>query len=182
MTPQRKRILQEFSLWVAVSAARQGIKIRGHKLYPFLQQVDLVTVLSPEHVWSDDDFEHWHEDQVTLLAKRAGIQIGWSAKLINMLLKTCVYIAREGHPTLAARIHPPIDNLLIREVCRRYPPANPRNRNLVRLCRGGVPISGILTYDQYRGVIRGLSEVASREGCNLFEIESLWSARDEASD
>jgi hypothetical protein len=174
----RKKIIGEFSYWVAVSAARQGIPVRGRKLYPFLRGVDLASLLDPEHSWSDKDFAQWHHAQVLRLTDAAGINIGWSAKLINMLLKTSVYIAGEGHPSLAALIHPPIDNLLIQQICRRYA-SDPLNADLIRLCKTGVPISSIITYEHYRLVVGGLSQVARRENCSLFEVESLWSARDD---
>lgn len=104
--------------------------------------------------------------------------MGWSAKLIAMLLKILVYVGSEGHPSLVPSLHPPIDNALIAEIRRRYPLRDSRNAVLRRRCGGGVPITRIVTYDQYRDVVLGLPEVATRENCTLFEIESLWSARD----
>jgi hypothetical protein len=178
MSAKRSRIISEFSLWVAMSAARQGSPVRGRKLYPFLLSVDLAPVLDQGHAWTPEEFQRWHEDQVTGLASAAGIQIGWGAKLIAMLLKTRVYLGGEGHPSLASLIHPPIDTALIREILRRYPRGDPKNARIAGLCKGGFPISKIVTYDQYREVIRGLREVAARENCTLFETESLWSARE----
>lgn len=170
--------MNEFSLWVAMSAARQGCPVRGRKLYPFLQSVDLTAILDGEHEWTADEFQSWHEAQAVALARAAEIPLGWSAKLIAMLLKTRVYLGREGHCSLAPLIHPPIDNALIAEIRRRYPLHDSRNTRLRNLCDCGVPISRIATYHQYRDVIRGLLEVATRENCTLFEIESLWRARD----
>jgi|ERR1035441_7949062 hypothetical protein len=175
---QRSRIIHEFSLWVAVSAARQGIKVKGHKLYPFLNSVDLATVLDPNRSWTVEEFQCWHKGQVVRLDGAASIGIGWSAKLINMLLKTRVYVACEGHPSLPAVIHPPIDNFLIKHISNRYSSADPRNAAMLRMCKGGIPITGVRTYEQYLNVIDGLSQVAKRENCTLFEVESLWSARD----
>ena len=178
MNARRSRILNEFSLWVAMSAARQGCPVRGKKLYPFLGSVDLTAIVDGEHEWTADGFESWHEAQAVGLAVAARIPIGWSAKLIAMLLKTRVYTGSEGHGSLTPLIHPPIDNALVAEIRRRYPLHDSRNRRLRSLCDAGVPITRIVTYEQYRDVIRGLREVATRENCTLFETESLWSARD----
>jgi hypothetical protein len=95
-----------------------------------------------------------------------------------MLLKTRIYPGGEGHASLAAVIHPPVDNALVSEIRRRYPSRDPRNAELLRLCDRGVPILKIVTYDQYGDVINGLRLVAARENCTLFEVESLWSARE----
>lgn len=160
-----------------MSAARQGCSVRGKKLYPFLQSVDLTPILDGENEWTTDRFESWHEAQTGRLAAAARIFIGWAAKLIAMVLKTRVYLGKEGHVSLAAVIHPPIDNALITEIQRRYPYSDSQNRRLRNLCEGGIPISKILNYEQYRDVISGFKEVATREDCTLFETESLWSAR-----
>jgi hypothetical protein len=40
------------------------------------------------------------------------LPIGWAVKLINVYLKTLVYLAREGRSGLIESIHPPIDNEL----------------------------------------------------------------------
>lgn len=161
-----------------MSAARQGCPVRGRKLYPFLRSVDLAPVLDQGRVWTSGEFEGWHESQAVGLAASAGIPIGWSAKLINMLLKTRVYAGGEGDASLKAVIHPPVDNALVGEIRRRYPSRDAANAELRRLCDRGVPISGIASYDQYRDVIKGLRLVAARENCTLFEAESLWSARE----
>lgn len=147
---------------MAVSSARQGIKVKGHKLYPFLNDIDLATVLDPERSWAVDEFQCWHEDQVVRLEGAAKTGIGWSAKLVNMLLKTRVYVACEGHPSLAAVIHPPIDNLLIKQISRRYS-SDPRNRAMVRMCQGDIPITGIRTYEQYRNNWRPLPSRKARK-------------------
>lgn len=139
---------------------------------------DLTAIIDGEHEWTADGFESWHEAQAAGLAVAARIPIGWSAKLIAMLLKTRVYTGREGHRSLAPLIHPPIDNALVAEIRRRYPLHDSRNTSLRSLCDAGVPITRIVTYEQYRDVIRGLREVATRENCTLFETESLWSTRD----
>jgi hypothetical protein len=70
MSAKRSRIMSEFSLWVAMSAARQGSPLRGRKLYPFLQSVDLEAVLDQSHVWITEEFQRWHEDRVVALLRQ----------------------------------------------------------------------------------------------------------------
>ena len=112
------------------------------------------------------------------LALTAGVQIGWAAKMVNMLLKVRVFIAREGDPSLPNLIHPPIDNLLIDAIRRAFPSTGLKaelRKQIVGLCSTGKPISGITTYEQYLKVIEGLRMAARARMCSLFEIEALWS-------
>ena len=122
--------------------------MRGKKLYPFLQSVDLTAIIDGEHEWTADGFESWHEAQAVGLAIAARIPIGWSAKLIAMLLKTRVYTGREGHDSLTPLVHPPIDNALVAEIRRRYvsqPKPDKRNQHFVsaEVHQGGLGVGTV---------------------------------------
>jgi hypothetical protein len=112
---KRSRIIQELALWAAVSAP-QDISVRGRKLYPFRREVDLAVVLDVERCSTGVEFQAWHHEQVVSLARAASIEVGWAAKLVNMLLKALVYIGSKGHQSLLIVIHPPIDNSYDRRV------------------------------------------------------------------
>jgi hypothetical protein len=106
------------------------------------------------------------------------VPIGWAAKIVNMLTKIHVYVAGRGSPKLRGLIHPPIDNLLVNAILKKYSrlkQAECRNRDeIIRLCSMGKPIKSVTTYGRYLEVIEGLNMVAESEGWTLFETESLW--------
>ncbi len=88
----------------------------------------------------------------------------------------------EGHSSLRELIHPPIDNVLVDAIRKKYSKKRLQNRELRTLCDRGKPIKSMATYEQYLDVVRGLKMVAEREGWTLLEVESLWRPQDEPSE
>ncbi len=173
----RDIIVAKFARWAAASAARQGCNVKGRKWYKHLDQVALDTLLALPPPVSDAAFSEWHQREVEKLALSANTQIGWAAKMVNMLLKVHVYIGRRGDSSLLTVIHPPIDNLLVKAIEREFSrrgDGGHLNRELRDLCKLGKPISGIKSYSQYSKVIEGLRLASERRKCTLFEIEHLW--------
>jgi hypothetical protein len=162
-----------------MSAARQGIHFRGRKLYPYLEKIPINDLLGKEGPTSETEFSTWHKGASERLAESIQVEVGWSAKLINIILKVRVYIGSEGDHSLLALIHPPVDNRLIDGVCRQFSKSNPENAALRQLCKLGKPIKSMITYTDYVKVISGLRLVSARIGCTLFEVESLWSVQNE---
>ena len=175
MGDRRSKIIYHFAKWVAMSSARQGPKVRGQNLYPYIQKINFDKLLQAKNI-SPEAFAEWHRNQTESLAKKPEVPIGWAAKLINMMTKTRVYIAREGASSLLDLIHPPVDTKLIKGIRKKYPPE--RNPNLKALYDYTKTISGIDTYEKYCKIIAGLRQVAEIEECSLFEVESLWDPAD----
>jgi hypothetical protein len=177
----RKTIIAEFALWAAVSAAKQGCKLKGNKWYPHLRLVNLDDLFELPAPVSPESFTCWHHREVEDLAKRADVAVGWAAKLVNMLTKTNVYIAGQGDRSLLRVIHPPIDNRLVIAVQRKFPLKGRdrhSNQEIRRLCALGKPIGGVASYEQYLEVIRGFQFAAERFNWTLFETERLWQPDD----
>jgi hypothetical protein len=173
----RDNIVAKFARWAAASAARQGCKVRGRKWYKHLDEVALDDLFAIPPPVSDGAFREWHEREVKKLAFRASVEIGWAAKMINMLLKVHVYIGHRGDSSLLAVIHPPIDNLLVKGIEREFSLKGQSadvNQEIRSLCKLGKTISGIANYDQYSSLIEGLRLASERRKCTLFEIERLW--------
>jgi hypothetical protein len=106
-----------------------------------------------------------------LIRKKAPkLPVGWAAKLINVYLKTRVYLAGDGCPELVDRIHPPIDGFLWRGIKARFEniPGITDQTHVVST------IKGIRTYDTYRTIIGGCEQIASELGCRLIEVDQLW--------
>lgn len=96
--------------------------------------------------------------------------VGWAAKLINIYLKTMVYLAGEGRADLVQCIHPPIDNGLwkgIRIAYKHRPDIISKTHIVNR-------IKEINTYDKYRTIIQGCRLIAEDRGYYLIEVEELW--------
>ncbi len=182
----RNTIITRFARWAAASAARRCPDLRDSKeWYEHLDRVDLAGLLTMRPPVSSAAFLGWHQREVEGLERRAGVQIGWAAKTVNMLLKMHVYIAGRGDPSLLAVIHPPIDNDLVDAIRREFPKNDshhPQNREIRKKCDLGKPISDVTSYAQYSEVIAGLILASERLGCTLFEIESLWANAGSSTD
>ena len=58
-------------------------------------------------------FYAWHADAVRAMMKREPrLTVGWATKIINVYLKTRVYIGAQGRHHLKEMIHPPIYAIL----------------------------------------------------------------------
>ena len=86
-------------------------------------------MLSGEAEISADDFNCWHQRQTEALCCRANdlrpevvpFPVGWSAKLINVFLKTTSYVGNLGRAGLRDVLHPPLDNGLRAGLLKRFP-------------------------------------------------------------
>src|SRR5205814_1336324 len=66
-------------------------------------------------------FDGWHADAVrTMIHRERRLTVGWATKIINVYLKTRVYIGGHGRHHLKEMIHPPIDAGLWLGLERRF--------------------------------------------------------------
>lgn len=177
MTP-RPKIVDDYACWTALSALRSGA---GHPksandVHKALNSVRFEPLFDrPRGTISESEFAGWHRATVTSLGSQ-DFCVGWAAKLVNVYLKTRVYLAGDGRTGLSALIHPPIDAGLWAGIRRRFP----RDAELNALMHpSGGPgriktISGITRYGQYSEIIEGCRRIAARERCKLIELEQFW--------
>ena len=175
----RCQILVEYAKWTALSAVRAGCPIRAREpVYRLLDGVAFAEVLCGEA----SDFNEWHECQTVALCDRAKphlpetwiashgreFPVGWSAKLLNVFLKTAVYAGGLGGDGLRGVLHPPLDAGLqngLKERFRECPDI------LEKVTFGA--IRDITTYEKYRTVIEGCCSAAKELRCSLIEVEQL---------
>ena len=170
----RDTIVRAFSEWTAYSATRAGwprsVKKNRKTVYPLIRTPNYDAILSPQGV-SRGTFDHWHKESTDAICRKApGLPTGWAVKLINVYLKTRVYLARDGSSRLADCLHPPIDNGLwngIKAVYRNTPEIMQKTRVVNR-------IKDITDYPTYMTIIEGCREIAKRQKCRLIEVEELW--------
>jgi hypothetical protein len=170
MTP-RKAIITAFSEWTAFSATRSGCPIKSREdIYPLIRVPKYDKILYGDQI-SREEFEKWHEtNTIAIHNTNNGLPIGWAAKLINVYLKTRVYIAREGRVGLIECIHPPIDNGLWKGI-KEYYGNEPAIINKTHIVSG---IKDINTYQIYKTIIEGCRLIAQKRKCYLIEVEELW--------
>ena len=136
MTPSpHLKIICDYAKWTALSAARvPKAPIKDRKtVYQLLEGADqadgrhvdgvaFAKVLSGETKIDADEFNVWHECETDALCRRADefkpgvapFPVGWSAKLINVYLKTTASLCRDHRTPRpsqrtapATRPHPP---------------------------------------------------------------------------
>ena len=91
-------------------------------------------------------------------------------EIINVYLKTRVYVGALGRRNLKEMIHPPVDAGLWLGLARRFPdrPDILERTNCVRR------IKDITDYECYRRIIDGCRAAAKALNCELIEVEELW--------
>ena len=185
----RVQILVEYAKWTARAAVNVGTcPIKARKpIYRLLDGVAFAGVLSDVEV-SPERFDAWHQRETEALCRRANkhlhdiahengqeptkFPVGWSAKLINVFLKTAVYAGGLGREGLRDVLHPPLDNGLRRGLRKHFMACCPDRPDLLVEVDFGA-ISAIRDYDRYRRVIAGCRLAASCLECSLIEVEQL---------
>ena len=117
----REKIINDFSEWAAFSATRSGCPIKSRNaVYPLIRTPQYDSVFAGNEI-SAPEFNNWHQKStLSICAAQPALPVGWAAKLINIYLKTMVYLAGVGRPGLIECIHPPIDNGLWEGIRSQY--------------------------------------------------------------
>ncbi len=169
--PTRENIINAFSEWTAFSATRSGCPLKAREtVYPLIRIPTYGEILRGGSI-STCEFDEWHQKSALAITEREPqFPVGWAAKLINIYLKTTVYLANMGRPNLIACIHPPIDNQLWKGIYQEYRHCS----EIIARTHIVNRIKEIDTYDKYRTIIEGCRLIAGDRGCYLIEVEELW--------
>ncbi|MFZ3047697.1 MAG: hypothetical protein WA151_17430 [Desulfatirhabdiaceae bacterium] len=170
-TSVREKIINDFSEWTAFSATRSGCPIKSRvAVYPLIRTPKYRSILTGNEI-SASEFNDWHQEATRAICNMEPVfPVGWAAKLINIYLKTMVYLAGVGKPGLVQCIHPPIDNGLWEGIFSEYK----HRRDSISKTHIVKRIKDIETYDKYRTIIGGCRLTAMDRGCHLIEVEELW--------
>jgi hypothetical protein len=119
-----------------------------------------------------DEFDGWHKRNCLRLRDSGLHPVGWAAKLLNVYLKTLVYVGGYGRRDLVNWLHPPVDNILIKrlkEECARKDVSVPKSLD------DWTRIKDVRTYDGYMTLIEDLRHLAPElDTCTAFELERFW--------
>jgi hypothetical protein len=176
MNECRSKIITTYAAWTVLSALRSGAPIKSREdVYPLLRTVDFAALLGEDSpLISSAEFDEWHQSAtVNLCQREAVLCIGWAAKMLNVYLKTAVYVGGLGRPCLMAALHPPIDSGLWRGLRRRF-----ADHDLLAKTHIVQQIKAIRDYDIYRTIIAGCRSAAAELHCLLIEVEQLWDGAD----
>jgi hypothetical protein len=169
----RKAIIATYAEWKAMSALRSGAPIKSRReVYTALRRVNFAVLFNDAlGPINRPTFDAWHAHAVQELIKHEPrLTVGWATKIINVYLKTRVYIGAQGRHHLKEMIHPPIDAGLWLGLKRRFadrPDILDRTNCVSR-------IKDIVDYECYRRIIDGCRVAAKALNCELIEVEQLW--------
>jgi len=105
------------------------------------------------------------------------LRVGWAAKIVNVYLKTAVYVGSLGRPGLVTLIHPPIDSGLWTGLKKRFHDRH----DLLAKTHVVNRIRDIVDYATYSTIIVGCRAAAEELNCLLIEVEQLWEGADQPS-
>ena len=124
MSDVREAIIATYAEWTAMSALRSGAPIKSRRdVYTAMSGIDFAVLFADALGLIDrDTFDAWHAGTVQAMMEREPrLTVGWATKIINVYLKTRVYIGAQGRHHLKEMIHPPIDAGLWLGLARRFP-------------------------------------------------------------
>jgi hypothetical protein len=99
MSEIRKAIIATYAEWTAMSALRSGAPIKSRRdVYTALRGVNFEVLLADGlGPINRTTFDAWHANEVNAMIKREPrLTVGWATKIINVYLKTRVYIVHRG--------------------------------------------------------------------------------------
>ena len=170
-TECRAKIIKDYAGWTVLSALRSGAPIKSRKeVYPLLRTVDFGALLQDSTPpISIGQFDVWHEAATASLCERLpNLCTGWAAKMLNVYLKTAVYVGGLGRSGLAAALHPPIDGGLWKGLRDRFKGDALLEEALVER------IKDIRDYPTYQTIVAGCRLAAEKLNCLPIEVEQLW--------
>ena len=154
MSKHRRAIITTFAGWTALSALRSGSPVKSRtEIYPLLHQANFDALLrAPAGSIAPAEFADWHAATVArFCSANSKLCVGWAAKLVNVYLKTAVYVGGLGQPELVCILHPPIDGGLwsgLEAPLQGHPAIRVRTHSVQR-------INQIIDYVQYATIIEG---------------------------
>jgi hypothetical protein len=168
----RFEICNTFSRWIAFSGTRSGCPLKSRKnIYPLIDAVVFDEILKSDQPISKQEFNDWHRQYSELITQiEPRLPIGWATKLINLYLKSMVYVGLFGRPELVKHIHPPIDGGLWDGIKEKYGD----KEEIVEKTHSKTKIKDIVVYDDYRLIIDGIELISNKENWLLIEVEKLW--------
>jgi hypothetical protein len=165
---KRVRIVHNFARWTALSALRSGSPVKSRKqVYNLIDKhADLQILFDPPTPITQSEFDEWHEKTASAFGyAERNITVGWATKIINVYLKTRVYLAKEGREGLIGAIHPPIDTDLLRALKTEFP------QHSWKIDR----IKAIQSYvGDYMPFVQECRFLANEQGCLPIELEYYW--------
>lgn len=169
----RQKIIETFAGWTSFSSTRSGCPIKSRsEIYPLIKTPEYYKILKGDTSINKEEFNTWHkESSLSIINKNKNINVGWATKLINVYLKTLVYVGQFGRPNLIECIHPPIDSGLWKGIFEHYKD----DKLLLKQTHFRSKIKDINNYyKDYETIISGMEMIASRENCLLIEVEQFW--------
>ena len=113
----REGILYNFAIWTVVSAARSGCPLKSKEEILSTFNFFEIFIKCKKGWQSRNEFDIWHKKTLLKIQKCNGqLNVGWIAKLLNVFLKTLIYVGGVGDEINKNYIHPPIDRILLNEI------------------------------------------------------------------
>jgi len=171
VTQSRNRIITTYAAWTVLSALRSGAPVKSRQdVYPLLRTIDFPYVLAGSSPIYPSQFDEWHRSTTATLCRLKPILcVGWAAKMVNIYLKTAVYVGELGRPGLRDAIHPPIDTGLWSGLRGRF-----KDDPLLHKTHIVQQIKAIRDYPTYQTIIEGCRQAAAQMNCLLIEVDQLW--------
>lgn len=172
ISPHHSLITHEYARWTVLSALRRGAIRKKSVINAALAKVDFSPLFDMSlGVIEEKEFSQWHNEALEVLVGTEGLanHYGWATKMLNVYLKTTVYVAGLGRSGLIQLVHPPIDTGLWAGLLEQFP-----DHDVLRQTHRVQAIVGISSLAIYHDIIDGMRQMANMRDCLLIELEQFW--------
>lgn len=169
----REKIIKTYAEWIAFSGTRSGCPLKSREdVYPLIRVPNYDQIFLGKAPITNAEFSSWHQKAIEVVVEesRKKLSIGWAGKLVNLYLKTMVYVSGYGRPELVKWIHPPIDSGLWQGIEEAYK----GQKDILTKTHFKTKIKDIVEYSDYQNIIEGMQMIALKRNYLLIEVEELW--------
>ncbi len=169
----REKIITTYAEWIAFSGTRSGCPLKSREdVYPLIREPNYNQIFWGATPITKAEFGNWHQKSIEIIVAKSEkrLSVGWAVKLVNLYLKTMVYVSGYGRPELVKWIHPPIDSGLWQGIEEAYK----EQKDILTKTHSKIKIKDIIEYADYQTIIDGMQMIALDRNYLLIEVEELW--------
>ena len=112
--------LHNYAVWTAARAVQRSF-VKTQVIKEAIESCTLQSVITSKKIKTAREFDEFHDDcckKIISFFKKFGIETsyGRAAKIVSIYIKTAVVTRDSGKSILARVAHPPIDNLLLKNL------------------------------------------------------------------
>lgn len=115
-----KEHIHRFAVWTAARAVQRGFSYSTNEIKKAIEFSGLRNLLDGNRPITEREFEIAHKRWCHAIMRKLKCSYGRAAKIVAIYIKTTIILPERGNSTLARIAHPPIDNLILSSIAKKF--------------------------------------------------------------